>query len=324
MPNPNFSRVLRIALAYFFCLIAALCENVSVASEMPELKAQRWVNTTPLTSKALRGKIVLVDVWEYTCINWIRTSPYVKAWNRDYAKLGLVVVGVHTPEFEFGKQAENIDRSIRDHGLEYPIAIDNDYAIWRALKNSAWPAKYLFDAQGRLVKRWLGEGSYDEVEATIRKLLVAANPGASLPPVTPEVTAFAKTGMPPYAGITAETYVGAARGEPGAIRTSGDWKIEREYIELRKGAGRIEMQIFAGEVNLVVQPGPTGKAAIQILLDGKPVDKARGADVGSDGTARFDRSGMLRLVAGAPRERHVLALISSDPGLRAYVFTFGP
>jgi hypothetical protein len=319
-----FARVSRLTLVCLFYFLAAICENVSVASEMPELKAQRWVNTTPLAPKALRGKIVLVDVWEYTCINWIRTSPYVKAWNRDYARLGLVVIGAHAPEFEFGKRAENIDRGIRDHGLEYPIAIDNDYAIWDGLRNSAWPAKYLFDAQGRLVKRWLGEGSYDEVEATIRKLLLAANPEASLPPVTPEVTAFTKTGMPPYAGITAETYVGAARGEPGTIRTSGDWKIEREYIELRKGAGRIEMQIFAGEVNLVVQPGPTGKAAIQVLLDGKPVDKARGADVGSDGTARFDRSGMLRLVAGAPSERHVLALISSDPGLRAYVFTFGP
>jgi len=324
MPNPMFARVSTLTSVCLFYFLAAICENVSVAGEMPELKAQRWVNTTPLTSKALRGKIVLVDVWEYTCVNWIRTSPYVKAWNRDYAKLGLVVVGVHTPEFEFGKQAENIDRGIRDHGLEYPVAIDNEYAIWRALKNSAWPAKYLFDAQGKLVKRWLGEGSYEEIEETIRKLLLAANPGTSLPNITPEVSAFQKTGMPPYAGITGETYIGAARGEPGTIRTSGDWKIEREYIELRKGAGRIEMQIFAGEVNLVVQPGPTGKAAIQVLLDGKPVDKARGADVGSDGTARFDRSGMLRLVAGAPRERHVLALISSDPGLRAYVFTFGP
>ena len=291
---------------------------------MPELKAQRWVNTTPLTPKALRGKVVLVDVWEYTCINWIRTSPYVKAWNRDYGKFGLVVVGVHTPEFEFGKQAEHINRGIRDHGLEYPIAIDNEYAIWRALNNSAWPAKYLFDAQGRLVKRWLGEGSYDEIEETIRKLLLAANPGTPLPKMTPEVSAFQKTGMPSYAGITAETYVGAARGEPGAIRTAGDWKIEREYIELKKGTGKIELRFIAGEVNLVMQPGAAGAAALQVLLDGKPVARPRGEDVGPEGVARFNRSGMIRLIARAPRERHVLTLISSDPGLRAYVFTFGP
>src|SRR6476469_821481 len=173
-------------------VIAASC-LASAASNLPSMKAQRWVNSPPLTTEALRGKVVLVDFWEYTCVNWIRTSSYVKAWNRDYGGLGLVVIGMHAPEFEFGKRAENIDRGIRDHGLIYPIAIDNDFAIWDGLRNSAWPAKYLFDAQSRLVKRWLGEGSYDEVEATIRKLLVAANPGASLPQVTPEVTAFAKT-----------------------------------------------------------------------------------------------------------------------------------
>jgi hypothetical protein len=108
-----------------------------------------------------------------TCINWIRTLPFIKAWNRDYAALGLVVVGVHAPEFEFGKQAENIDRGIRDHGLTYPIAIDNQFAIWRALDNDAWPAKYLFDGDGRLVKRWAGEGRYDEIESEIRRQVLS-------------------------------------------------------------------------------------------------------------------------------------------------------
>ena len=131
---------------------------VSAAGKLPAFKVERWVNSAPLTAEALRGKVVLIDFWEYTCINWIRTAPYVKAWNRDYATLGLVVVGVHAPEFEFGKRAENIDRGIRDHGLTYPIALDNDFATWRALGNDAWPAKYLFDAQGKLVKRWVGEG----------------------------------------------------------------------------------------------------------------------------------------------------------------------
>jgi thiol-disulfide isomerase/thioredoxin len=107
------------------------------ANEIPPLKAERWVNSVPLTSESLRGKVVLVDFWEYTCINWIRTSPYVKAWNRDYAASGLVVIGVHAPEFEFGKRAENIDRGIRDRGLTYPVALDNDFAIWRAFGNDA-------------------------------------------------------------------------------------------------------------------------------------------------------------------------------------------
>ena len=151
--------------------------------------------------------MVLVDVWEHTCINWIRTLPYIKAWNRDYASIGLVVVGVHAPEFEFGKRAENVDRGIRDHGLTYPIAIDNEFAIWRALGNDAWPAKYLFDSHGKLVKRWVGEGQYHEIESEIRRLLTATNPGLQLPAVSAEATRFARSGQPSYAGITNETYM---------------------------------------------------------------------------------------------------------------------
>ncbi|HSS45693.1 MAG TPA: redoxin domain-containing protein [Thermoanaerobaculia bacterium] len=282
------------------------------------------MNSAPLTAEALRGKVVLVDVWEYTCVNWIRTAPYVKAWDRDYAKLGLVVVGVHDPEFEFGKLAENIDRGIRDHGLTFPIALDNDFAVWRALGNDAWPAEYLFDSQGKLVKRWLGEGSYDQIEAEIRLLLVAARPGTQLPPVSPEAMAFAKTGEPSYSGITGETYVGAERGQQGTFTLEGDWKSARQYVELQKGTGKLVLPFTAGEVNLVMQPGPSGKAAVTVLLDGKPAGAARGADVGPDGVARFDRSGMIRLVNHAPGGKHVLTLVASDPGVRAYVFTFGP
>src|SRR5580765_7757140 len=208
-------------------------------SDMPALKAERWVNSPPLTAEALRGKVVLVDFWEFTCINWIRTSPYVKAWNRDYAEFGLVVIGVHAPEFEFGKRAENIDRGIRDHRLSYPIAIDNDFAIWRAFGNDAWPAKYLFDAQGRLVRRWIGEGSYDEIERGIRGLLVAARPGKQLPSMSDLASAFAKTGQPSYSGITNETYVGAGRREPGAVSLKGDWHSDLQYVELKKGYGEI-------------------------------------------------------------------------------------
>ena len=291
---------LRAILSLAVLGVAMGAGGVSAAGALPAFTVERWVNSPPLMPDTLRGKVVLVDFWEYTCINWIRTSPYVKAWHRDYAELGLVVVGVHAPEFEFGKRAENIDRGIRDHGLSYPIALDNDFATWRAFRNDAWPAKYLFDARGMLVKRWVGEGSYGEIEAEIRRLLVAANPGTKLPPLSAEVTAFAKTGEPSYAGITGETYVGAERREPGTVR------------------------LTAGEVNLVARPGPSGKDAITVLLDDKPIGEARGADVGPDGVARFDRSGMIRLVARAPRGSHVLTLVASDPGLQMYVFTFGP
>jgi thiol-disulfide isomerase/thioredoxin len=298
--------------------------GAGAASNMPTFTVERWVNSTPLAADGLRGKVVLVDFWEYTCINWIRTAPYVKAWHRDYANLGLVVVGVHAPEFEFGKRAGHIDRGIRDHGLTYPIALDNDFATWQAFGNDAWPAKYLFDAHGRLVKRWVGEGSYSEIEREIRRLLVSARPGTTLPPISPEAMAFAKTGEPSYGDITAETYVGAARREAGTFTIEGQWQSSRQYVELQNGTGKIVLPFTAGEVNVVMQPGAAGKAAVAVGLDGKPIGEARGADVGPDGVARFDRSGMIRLVARAPRGNHVLTLASSDPGLQVYVFTFGP
>jgi hypothetical protein len=314
---------MRTVLLVCFGVVAACC-LAGAASNLPALRATRWVNSAPLAPEGLRGKVVLVDFWEYTCINWIRTSPYVKAWNSLYAPFGLVVVGVHAPEFEFGKSPANIDRGIRDHGLTYPIAIDNDFAIWRAFGNDAWPAKYLFDDRGHLVRSWIGEGSYDEIEREIRRLLVASHPGSQLPAVSELASTFAKSGQPSYAGITNESYIGAERRGPGAITLKGDWHTARQYVELKNGSGEIVVPFEAGEVNLVMQPGPSGRAAVTVLLDGSPVGNARGMDVGTDGVARVDRSGMIRLVSGASRRRHVLTLSSSDVGLRAYVFTFGP
>ena len=212
---------MRASLPFVFLGVAIAAGAASAASDMPAFKVERWVNSAPLTADMLRGKVVLVDFWEYTCINWIRTSPYVKAWHRDYADRGLVVVGVHAPEFEFGKRAENIDRGIRDHGLSYPIALDNDFATWQAFGNDAWPTKYLFDTRGRLVKRWVGEGSYSDIEAEIRRLLVAASPGTKLPPISPEATGFAKTGEPSYANITGET----TSVPNGASRARLPWRV---------------------------------------------------------------------------------------------------
>lgn len=316
--------ILRVIMPLLFLGVTAPAGFARTASQIPELNAERWVNSTPLNAEALRGKVVLVDFWEYTCINWIRTSPYVKAWNRDYARFGLVVIGVHAPEFEFGKRAENIDRGIRDHGLGYPIAIDNNFAVWQAFGNDAWPAKYLFDAQGKLIGRWVGEGSYEQIESEIRRLLKAAKPDTALPEVSRETRVLAKTSGLSYADITPETYVGAERAERGTFKLEGDWQSRRQYVELQKGTGKIVLPFSGSEVNLVVQPGLSGASAMTVLLDNQPVGEERGADVGADGVARFDRSGMVRLVAGASKKRHVLTLVSSDPGVRAYVFTFGP
>src|SRR5262249_26279779 len=219
---------------------------------------------------------------------------------------------------------EHIDRGIRDHGLTYPIALDNDFATWEAFGNDAWPTKYVFDATGTLVKRWVGEGGYHDVEMEIRRRLTMARPGAALPPVSPEAAAAGGAGGPSEAGLAAEPYVGAERREPGAVTLEGNWQTSRQYVELQNGTGKIVLPFTAGEVNVVMQPGSSGRAAVSVLLDGKPVGEARAADVSPDGVARFDRSGMIRLLARAPRGRHVLTLVSSDPGLRAYVFTFGP
>lgn len=283
----------------------------------------RWVNSAPLDLAQLDGKVVLFDVWEYTCINWIRTKPYVKAWHRDYADLGLVVIGVHAPEFTFGRLADNIDRAVRDHGLTYPVAIDNDYAIWEALDNNAWPAKFLFGSRRENTDRWIGEGDYDQTEADIRRLLTEATPGLQLPPVSAEVAAFANVGNPDYSRISPETYIGGDRGHPGTVQFGGVWKSAPQYVELDSDAGDITLAFSGGEVNLVVEPGPTGASTLGVTLDGAPAGPAAGADVDSDSVARFDRSGMLALISGAEQGRHVLTL-SARPGLRAYVFTFGP
>ena len=273
MKGTDFS-AMKAIIALLFLGITATPGLARAASEIPELRAERWVNSTPLAPDALRGKVVLVDFWEYTCVNWIRTSPYVKAWNRDYAQFGLVVIGVHAPEFEFGKRAENIDRGIRDHELSYPIALDNNFAIWQSFGNDAWPAKYLFDAQGKLVRRWVGEGSYEQIESEIRRLLKAAKPDAALPEVSRETRALSKTRGPSYAGITAETYVGTERAERGTFTLEGNWQSRRQYVELQKDTGKIVLPFSGGEVNLVVQPGPSGASAMTVLLDDKPVGDA--------------------------------------------------
>ncbi|MEU7761054.1 redoxin [Micromonospora aurantiaca (nom. illeg.)] len=298
--------------------------GATVATRLPPIDVRRWVNSAPLTPQDLRGRVVLVDVWEYTCVNWIRTAPYVRAWHRDYRDLGLTVIGAHAPEFGFGRLPGNIDPAIRDHGLTYPIAIDDDYTFWRALRNDAWPARYLFDADGRLTDRWVGEGGYDRTEALIRRLVEAATPTPALPPVTPEVTAFVTSPQPTYAGITPETYLGADRGVPGTYALTGDWRVEGEYVEAAGTGAELVLPFTAGEVNLVADPGPEGPDGVRVLLDGKPAADARGADVGPDGRARVDRAAMFRLVDGATPGEHRLTLRAERPGLRAYVFTFGP
>jgi thiol-disulfide isomerase/thioredoxin len=292
---------------------------------MPPFQAVGWLNSPPLTPEGLRGRVVLVDFWEYTCVNCLRTLPFVKAWHARYAPAGLVVVGIHAPEFAFGRNEPNVARGVREFDLRYPIALDSDYATWNAYHQRAWPAKYLFDAGGKLRGVWLGEGHYGEIETLVRQLLAEARPRAALPAPTEE-TARWDEDFSARAGVTPETYLGTVRRKRGTFRTEGDWLDHPESIEHRgTGVGRLILDFVAGEVNLVMTPGPSGKAVVRVLLDGVPVPAgSRGADVGPDGVARFDRSGMIRLVAGAKKERHRLVLETRDPGLRTFAFTFGP
>jgi thiol-disulfide isomerase/thioredoxin len=295
-----------------------------LGAPLPAFTVERWLNSPPLTPEQLRGKVVLVDFWEYTCVNCIRTLPFVKAWHRTYAPAGLVVVGVHAPEFDFGKRAENIERGIRDHGLTYPIALDNEFATWTAYHNNAWPAKYLFGPDGKLAGMWLGEGHYDEVEERIRTLLGAAR-ARDLPPATAEVAAW-KRSREERVELSPETYLGSERRVEGSVARVGAWQSAPEYVEhVGDEPGKLVLDVVAGEVNLVMAPGKSGKAEVIVKLDGQRLAAAqRGADVGEDGVARFDRSGMIRLVKGAATGKHRLELETKDEGLRAFAFTFGP
>jgi thiol-disulfide isomerase/thioredoxin len=279
---------------------------------MPRFIADRWVNSKPLQPEDLRGKVVLVDFWEYTCVNCIRTLPFVKAWHARYAPSGLVVVGVHAPAFEFGKRAENIDRGIRDHGLTYPIAIDNDFSTWVSYRNRAWPAKYLFDAEGRLRNVWIGEGAYPEIEEKIRQLLVEAG-ARQLPERTAEVRAY-RDEAGADERISPETYLGTARREGRSVARVGAWQSQEQYIEhVGDEPAKIVLDFVGGEVNLVLEPGRTGSARVHLSLDGKEV-----------GDVKVDHAGMYRLVRGAGPGKHRLDIETEDEGLRAYAFTFGP
>lgn len=291
-------------------------------ARMPDFRASRWLGSRPLSREALAGRVVLVDFWEYTCVNCIRTLPYVQAWHERYRDAGLVVIGVHAPEFEFAKESHNVERGVREHGLTYPIALDNEFATWNAYDNHAWPAKYLFGADGRLVSAWVGEGRYPEVEAAIRAALVAS--GARELPRPTEITAAYREERVRTGRITEERYLGTLRRVPETFALEGTWSHSDEYLE-HEGSkvGRLRMTFRASEVNLVADPG--GRAAeIVVRLDGRRLDEAHGTDVGRDGVARFDRPGMVSLVRGAALEEHELVLETRSPGLRLFAFTFGP
>jgi cytochrome c biogenesis protein CcdA/thiol-disulfide isomerase/thioredoxin len=299
---------------------------------------QRWFNTPggrPLSLAALRGKVVLVDFWTYTCINCLRTLPYLEAWDARYRRDGLVIVGVHSPEFPFERDAGNVAAAIEREGIRYPVAQDNKLATWDAWGNQYWPAEYLIDARGQVRDAHFGEGEYDRTEMNIRALLKEAghpNPGAMADP---------KGAVHPTSAATPETYLGLARAErfdppplrgthtyaqPSRLATShfalsGTWD-EEDVVATAGTDAAIHAAIVGKDAYLVLSPPRGGAGDVRVLLDGRPIAADRaGADV-HHGVVRVDRQRLYHLVSAPGGEHHVLTLRVA-PGIQAYAFTFG-
>jgi thiol-disulfide isomerase/thioredoxin len=310
--------------------------------------ATGWLNSPPLTAAGLRGKVVLVDFWTYTCINWLRTLGFVRAWAEKYEDRGLVVVGVHTPEFPFERDVENVRQAVSDMAVEYPIALDSDYAIWRAFSNRYWPAVYIADAQGRVRHHQFGEGQYEECERVIQRLLREAGGEG----IGDDLVSVAADGFEAQADWTnlrsPETYLGyeqaqnfASPGgaEPNEPRSyaapdslklnhwalSGDWTIETRASVLNRADGRIAFRFHARDVHLVMGPRTRGTSvSFRVLADGEPPGDAHGLDVDEQGHGTLFQPRLYQLIRerGSVTDR-TFEITFLAPGVEAYVFTFG-
>lgn len=267
-----------------------------------------WLNTEnnkPLTMQELRGKVVLIDFWTYTCINCIRTLPYVTGWYEKYKDQGFVVVGVHTPEFEFEKKTENVENAIQQYNIHYPVAQDNDYSTWRAYDNHYWPAHYLIDVDGHVRETHFGEGNYAETEQKIQELLKEA--GKKTDTQTLNVPDQGPKGF----RLTPETYLGSNRAEPNDyVKLSDDWKIMPEYIQSSPGS-TITLDFTAQNVFLVITP-PNGGGTVDVTLDGKKVN-----------TITLDTARLYDIVKLDKPGSHTVKLIFNNADTQAFAFTFG-
>jgi thiol-disulfide isomerase/thioredoxin len=292
-------------------------------------RATVWLNSEPLTADALRGRVVLVDFWTYSCVNWLRTLPYVRAWAERYADRGLVVVGVHAPEFGFENDLENVRRASAELGVGYPVVIDNDFAIWRSFENHYWPAIYLVDRDGRVRFRHFGEEAYEETEKAIQQLLG----------VDEEIVRVDAGGLAAPADTntvrSVETYVGFARGErrgdPSADglalnqwALAGEWTVGEESAALEEEGGSIAYRFEGRDLNLVLAPGAGGAVRFSVLLDGEAPGDDHGLDIDESGDGAVAEPRMYQLVRQrGPIRQRTFEITFLDPGVRAYVFTFG-
>ncbi len=301
--------------------------------------ATGWLNSEPLTAEGLRGKVVLVDFWTYTCINWLRTLGYVRAWADKYEDKGLVVVGVHTPEFPFERDVDNIREAVKDMDVRYPVAIDSDYGVWRAFDNHYWPAVYIADAEGRIRHHHFGEGAYDECERVVQELLREAGAegiGDDLVTVTPaglEAEADWDTVQSPetYLGSDqAQNFEGRGHVPEDPLRLNhwalaGDWMVERGKIVLNQADGRLAFRFHARDVHLVMGPAERGAAIpFRVLVDGEPPGAAHGLDIDGEGHGTLAEQRLHQLIRqpGSIEDR-TFEITFEAPGAEAYCFTFG-
>ena len=323
--------------------------GLPVEGEFPDLGgATAWLNSDPLTPAGLRGKVVVVQFCTYSCVNWLRTLPYVRAWDERYREDGLVVIGAHSPEFPFEHEVEKVRPALEAMGVDYPIAMDNNFAVWGAFDNNAWPALYFIDAEGRIRHHHLGEEDYERSERVIQELLAEAGfDGIDRELVSPEISAVEAPADWETLG-SPESYVGyerAARfaspdrllpdqphdyGDPGGLELnewalSGKWTAGRQATVMNEAGGRITYRFHARDVNLVLGPSESGdQVRFRVHVDGTPPGEAHGSDVDDQGNGTIDEFRLYQLVRqpGAVSDR-TFEVTFLDPGARAYVFTFG-
>jgi thiol-disulfide isomerase/thioredoxin len=307
-----------------------------------------WLNSAPLTGAGLRGKVILVQFWTYTCINWLRTLPYVRGWAEKYKDQGLVVIGVHTPEFSFEHNVDNVVQAANDMRVDYPVAIDNDYAIWNAFANNYWPALYFVDAMGRIRHHYYGEGAYEESERVIQRLLSEAGANGIGPGLVTAVARGAEVAADWDDLGSPESYLGLARTENfassgGVSRNNsrayaaptqltinqwalvGNWTLENEAVVLNEVNGRIVYQFHARDLHLVMGPVTKGTSSrFRVLLDGLPPGAAHGFDVDDQGNGTVTEQRLYQLIRQPmPVAERRFEIEFLDSGLAAYAFTFG-